>query len=182
MIPARFPVPLPVRVRIRTGVRDTERLPLDDSALGPALLEIVEHATEQGRGLPAPAALVLFPDQVQQADLRPLATSKGDVHRFVASMTAQDDVLAVGIAGTLKLKWRRDLEPMPTLAVFLEWPDGRWWSAMRPVPKRTLDPSMRARIRMAEEGWPKPRGLGGWWSRARFERLQIKLTRAQPVH
>lgn len=182
MIPARFPVPLPVRVRIRTGARDPERLPSDDDALGPALLRILERATEQGKGLPAPAALVFFADQVQQADVRPLAKSKGDVHRFVASMTAQDDVLAVGIAGTIKLRWRKDLEPMPSLAVFLEWPDGRWWSAMRPVPKRTLDPAMEARIRMAEEGWPKPRGLGGWWSRARFEGLKIKLTRAEPVH
>lgn len=168
------------------GPRSFTRFPVEEEAIGPSVLALVEEAA--AKGPPRPAVLGLGPEHVEQYDLLPLLRAKADVHRFVAAVAGQEGLEAVGLVGTLGVRFggRRN-KPQAALVVFFEWSDGRWWSAVRPLHERKLRDDWPALIRTAEEGHPRPGGLGGWWSRARFEGLRLQAANvaqggAQMVH
>ena len=56
---------------------------------------------------------------------------------------------------------------------FVEWPDSRWWWALRLLENRGFREDWPQVIRQAREGDPRPGGVGGWFSRGRRERLRL---------
>lgn len=173
MIPGAPRSSPPVRTRTRVGARDFLALPPQRYALGPAVYARVEAAAAQG--LPRPSALALSPLHIEQHELLPLVRGGADVRRFIAAVAGQEQIEVVGVVGGVFAR-SRDHAPRPTLVTFLEWPDGYWWMAARPMDQRRLDPARPAEIRHAGERWPRPGGLGGWWSLTRVEGLVLRRT------
>jgi hypothetical protein len=178
--------PFPIKMRIGGAERDPERYPLDDDALGRALLGRVEVVL--AKGIPRPTVLAFTADQVWWYDLGPAVKMKADIHRLIAAIAGQDEIDCVAVVGVLKVRVSRG-KHFPGAVAFLEWPDGRWWSSMQPlrsVGQRKLEPVPQAEVieRNAVDGWPRPGGLGGWWSRARREGLKLRVQRTgdQQVH
>ena len=173
------PTPFPIKMRIGGAARSAERYPAGDEPLGRALLARVETILEQGS--PRPTVLALSDDQVWWYDLVPAIEAKADVHRLVAAIAGQDEIGCVGVVGVLNVKVGRS-GGFPGAVVFLEWPDGRWWSVMLPLkrgPDGRVTRAARAEPieRSAVDGWPRPGGLGGWWSRSRVEQLKLRVQR-----
>jgi hypothetical protein len=172
-----------LRTRVSQATRDPELFPMDsDEALGQALLARVEGMVGQAK-LPRPALLLLGPDQITQVDLLPVQQAGANMHRFIAACTRVDlEVNVVALVGVLGLRLsRQSKQSVPAAMVFLERPDCSWWSAQRVLKDRQLSDELPVRLRCAEEGWPRPGGLGGWWSRGRYEGLQLKLHRDAPT-
>ena len=115
---------------------------------------------------------------VERYDLPGIVQSGGDVHAFTAAVAGQAGVEVVAIVGVLGVARGRDRERLPGLCVFVEWPDGRWWNALRIVRDASLHEEMPVMIRTADEGYPRPGGLGGWWSRSRFQGLSLRISRS----
>lgn len=162
----------PLRLRIREGPREP-RFPHADEALGASVHALLVETL--ARGVPPPALLVFRGDRVQLVELRPILAARRDVHRAIASFCALPGVEAIALVGVLSPRRRPgapgSFEPEPPrMAVsFVEWADGRWWFARRPV--GGADDT----ITRAVDGDPRPGGLGGWFQRARFEGLEILL-------
>ncbi|MED5373140.1 MAG: hypothetical protein VX899_19130 [Myxococcota bacterium] len=175
-------MPFTLRTRINAGPRDFTRFPSEGEPLGQSLLSLVSDRVQDGK-LPRPAALVLRPQEVLQIDLLPVQRSTADTHRFLAACTRlEPDVEAIALVGVLGLRLSpRAEKSVPALVVFVEWPDCRWWSAQRILREQQLVPELPARLRSAEEGWPRPGGLGGWWSRGRVEQLALNVRRNTPT-
>lgn len=170
----RVPQPWPTRTRTTFGPRDLRRFPVEPTELGPKLFAIVEEAAQ--RGLPRPVILGFSAETVEQHELLPIARAGGDVHRFVAAVAGQEGVQAVALAGAVMVRFARDpAQTRAAVMVFVEWPDGRWWSALRILQDRRLVDEHPAIVRSAWAGHPRPGGLGGWWSRARVEGLRLQL-------
>ncbi len=183
---SRGPTPFPIKMRIGGTPRSEERYPQEDEALGRALLGRLEDLLEKGP--PRPTVLALSQDQVWWYDLVPAIRFKADIHRLVAAIAGQEDIGCVGVVGVLNVRLAGG-RPFPGACVFLEWPDGRWWSVLQPLQKQPggqlvkhaqAEPIERAAV----DGWPRPGGLGGWWTRARVERLQLRVQRTgnEQVH
>jgi hypothetical protein len=172
---------LSVRTRISIGPRDPQRFPGEDDDLGRSLLALVEGAIEEQGKLPRPSLLAFRPEQVEQYDLRPVVKSDADVHRFISAVAGQPGIEAVSLLGVLGVRFGRAPMPTPAVVAFVEWPDCRWWSAVRPLEERALREDWPALLRSAVEGYPRPGGMGGWFSRARREQLQLRVgSSAQP--
>lgn len=172
---------LSIRTRVSIGPRDLERFPLEDDALGASLMAMVEGVITDKGALPRPAVLALRPEQIEQYDLKALLESEADIHRFVSAVAGQPGVDAVALLGVVGVRFGRARARTPAAVVFLEWPDCRWWSAVRPLEDRALRDDWPAIQRSAVEGYPRPGGMGAWFSRARRERLQLRMgTRSQP--
>ena len=167
-----------VRTRVAYGPRDPERLPFEDEALGAALYELVEKVVREQGKLPRPCILGLREELVERYDLPGVVQSGGDVHAFTSAVAGQSGVDAVAIAGVLGVRLGGARERVPALVTFVEWPDGRWWSALRVVRDRRLAEDLPVLVRRADEGYPRPGGMGGWWSRSRFQGLSLSLSRS----
>ncbi len=175
----RSPTPFPIKMRIGGAQRDEARYPRDDQALGRALLARVEDVL--ARGIPRPTVLAFTDDQVWWYDLGPAVKMKADIHRLIAAIAGQDGIDCVAVVGVLNVRVSKR-HHFPGAVAFLEWPDGRWWSSMhplRPLPDKKLEPVPQAEVieRSAVDGWPRPGGLGGWWTRARVEGLKLRVQR-----
>ncbi len=173
-------------MRVGSSLRDPDRYPYDDEPLGRSLLARAMELLE--RGTPRPTVLAFSEDQLWWYDLVPAIKMGADVGRLIAAVAGQDDVDCVGVVGVLNVRIG-PTEPFPACVVFLEWPDGRWWSVMQPLRKRgdgRLEPRPGGEPmeRAAVEGWPRPGGLGGWWTRHRVEglKLRVKRTDDQQIH
>ncbi|MCB9743948.1 MAG: hypothetical protein H6741_35510 [Alphaproteobacteria bacterium] len=173
MIPLRYPQPFALRTRASIGPRDPEALPEAPEALGGSLMSRVEAAVE--RGLPRPVALGISPTHVEQFDLVPLLKAQADLHRFVSAVAGQEGMEVVALLGTFGVRFGRVREPRCSVICFLEWPDGAWWSALRPLDDKALREDWPAVVRSAWEGYARPGGLGGWWARSRREQLKLRL-------
>ena len=133
------------------------------------------------RGVPPPSVLVLRPEQVEIIDLRPILQANLSVHRFIAAAAGQPGVEAIALLAVLELEELG--HPLGRGgSAFVEWPDNRWWHgyhllgrSMRPVE------DMPVVVRRAKDGQPRPRGFGGWFSRARFQKLSLRLDRVAPA-
>ncbi len=145
----------------------------DDDALGQELWSELDRQLH--RGVPRPAVLTLFPEVVQVVDVSPLLNVVPDHHRAVSSFASQDGAEALALAGVLVRRRAGTLLGRDAV-VFIEWPDGRWWWCRRPLgvpgtPVVDADDTVERAI----DGAAKPMGLGGWFGRARFEQMRIKL-------
>ncbi|MEE2752155.1 MAG: hypothetical protein VX519_12055 [Myxococcota bacterium] len=163
--------PFPVKLQVRAGARDLERLPLGREALVQTLFTQLESAI--AKGMPRPTCLALGPESVLQYDLQPLVREGSDLHRFVASVAGGDDVETVGIVGVLQS--RRGKVPGAFAVVFVGESDGRWWHAWKPVFQGQETLLGAQRYASAELGDPRPPGLGGWWARSRSQDLRLRV-------
>jgi len=112
---------------------------------------------------------------VEHYDLLPVIRDGHDVHGFVSAIAGQPGMDLVGLAGVLGVRMGRMPKPSPALVVFLEWGDGRWWNALRLLDGREMREDWPSRVRRAEDGWPRPNGLGGWWTRSRVQNLRLRV-------
>lgn len=176
MIP---PLP-PQTLRLRVGVqpRDPERFPDDDERLGEELSGRLATALE--RGVPPPVLVVLRADRVEIVDLRPVLEAPVPVDMFLAAAAGQEGVEAVGLLAVMERRAGDRVSERLAVA-FLEWPDNRWWHAWCTLPAAPgTTPVPALSHSRALEGSPRPRGLGGWFSRARFHRLRLQVRPMAP--
>lgn len=163
-----------LKLRIAWAPRD-ERFPREDEALGQALHRLLTERLDVGH--PRPTVFVMREESVQIVDMGPILGTP-DPHRWVAALAGQEEVQAVAVVAPLvKRRGRQVLERWAS--VYVEWPDGRWWWARRPLDGdgRPLS-GLEADIQRAVDGATKPLGLGAWFARARFQSLRLK---SEPV-
>lgn len=166
-----------IRVRVTIARRDPEFAAADDEGFGRGLLERVLKASPQG---PMPPAVLLLGEDVRIVYVAPLLAAAKDRHRVLASLAGQPGVEAIAVLGRFTQR-QKGMEPRPIAGVFVEWQDGRWWASWRPVePSGRLIPTDEDEVLRAVDGRPRPGGLGGWFSRARFEGLRAELTPISP--
>jgi hypothetical protein len=105
----------------------------------------------------------------------PILAASPDQHRAIAAFASQAGARALAIAGVLGRRNRGALVGRDAV-VFVEWPDGRWWWCRRAlgVPGAPAVDAIDT-VERAVEGAAKPGGLGGWFGRARFEQLRVRL-------
>mgnify|MGYP001393860626 CR=1 FL=1 len=163
------------KVRIHSGARDLERFPVGDDALAEQLTDRVFEALKKGH--PRPALLALFADRVMQYDLPALIAPEGSLASpMIAAVAGQSGVECLALVGTLRMRRKTKTEGVQALTVFIEWPDSRWAMSWRTVDKARAPLMDQASFRCAVDGWPRPAGLGGWFSRARRQGLRLRLT------
>ena len=171
------------RLRMARGPRDLARFPraplragegdgaAADDALGEGVFAAVLDALR--RGLPRPALLAFFAEEVEQVDIAPLA-SADPAHRermLAALAGGRPGVEAVALVGVLQVRSGR--AGGRAAVAFVEWPDNRWWTAWRFIDEARRPLGEAAVVRRAVDGWPRPNGVGGWFARARREQLRL---------
>ncbi len=163
------------QLRVQVGPRDPERFPRSsDDALGEQLFAMA--AGVLARGLPRPAMIVMRSEQVDRLDVVPLLKAE-PVHRvrMLAAIAGQDGVECAALIGALRIRIGPMKQPAQALVCFVEWPDNRWWTCWQLVGSdRTLVGSGPV-VRKAVDGWPRPGGVGGWFSLARRAGLKLKM-------
>jgi hypothetical protein len=164
-------------LRVRVMERDYEVFPSDDDRLGESLWSMLSERI--GRPIP-PVLFVFRADQVDVVELMPILQEGLSLHRFTSAAAGQADVQAVALLGTPTLL--RDDKPLGRVASsFIEWTDNRWWQATLPLDDQFMPlREMPREVRRAVDGFPKPNGVGAWFSTARFFRLKLGLRRAEP--
>jgi hypothetical protein len=168
--------------RFQLQVRTVQRATLPgDGDVASWLTVQLARAVEDGRLGPV-AGVVVRERVVDLVDLAPVR-SDGRVPWLLAGLTttATDGgaVEAVGLWGRMERR-RPGGPPEAMAAVFLEWSDCRWWFWSARMQEHGLDEDSIAE-RSALEGDPMPDGLGRWWTRARRERMSVRLQPPQPV-
>lgn len=166
-----------LRLRVRTSARDPKLLPSEgDDALGEAMFDhLVSTATRKGP--PRPAVIALTHDQIEQFDA--VAVQKHDEparSRLMATIAGRPDLECGAIAGTMQLTRGRATRQR-VLMVFIEWPDNRWWTAWQLLDEDGKPVEGEPVVRRAVDGWPRPRGIGGWFARCRREHLHLQMKR-----
>lgn len=132
---------------------------------------------------PLPPAVFLFrPNDVQIVYAAPLLGAARDPHRVLASLAGQRGVEAMAVLGRFTQR-QRGAESRLLAGAFVEWSDGRWWASWRPIDNAgRLIPTDEDEVLRAVDGQARPGGLGGWFTRARFEGIQAELTPNTPAH
>lgn len=171
-----------IRLRAYQGVRDIERFPREDSALGEAVFGLVKQSLS--RGTPRPALFVFFENQVDRFDLAPLMRQpRVSRDRMIAAMAGQTGVECVALLGVLRLRRSASGEHGRAAVTFIEWPDNRWWTSWMPIDSSGVPSQPELEARTAVEGFPRPGGVGGWFSLARRSGIQLHLAgQAGTVH
>lgn len=165
-----------IRLHIQTLAR-TSFYPRDEEALGLRLSSLLQERLKPGNRPPRPSLFLIFEDLVQVVDLAPLLKSGVNSHRAIAAFSSLEGLESMALVAVLDR--RAPGEPLTRVAgAFLERPDGRWWMSVHPLQS---DGALQgeATIFRASEGASKPRGLGGWFSLARFFELRVRLEPAQ---
>ena len=161
-----------LKVRISVAPRAAD-FPAEDDALGEALMARVLAA--EGKGFP-PALVVVRSEVVWTLDLRPFLKAGLPIGVVIASLAGMADVEAVAFLGGVTRRVAGEGEAERLAGVFVEWPDGRWWGCFQPVTAEARWVATDSReVLRARDGLARPRGLGGWFSRARFEGLRAQF-------
>lgn len=170
-------------LQLRTLPRDPFFPTGDDEALGESMW--AELTRRLGGGPVRPTAILLGEEAGWVVDLQPLLAPPPVLHRRLAALAGLPGSDALAVLGVL---WRRARGRAPEryAVVFVEWSDGRWWLAQHRIvdaptddgaPGRVfgLDLAGERQVLRAVRGDARPGGLGGWFSRARFEGLRAVL-------
>ena len=173
------------RLRVHVGLREYDRFPKDDDAIGMRLFGMLTDAME--RGNPKPAMLALTSARVEQFDLAPLMNVKPRQREMLLSAIAgRPDMECVAVVGVLRRSTRqrganasKPVGPR-VAAVLIEWADNRWWMAWQTINEKGELLGEEPEIRRAVEGWPRPGGIGGWFARARRMGLRLKMETSIP--
>jgi hypothetical protein len=163
-----------LRLRIHTQAR-TAFYPDEEDALGQRLMSLLQERLrpiEGARRLPRPSLVLVFPDVVRVVDVLPLLRMGRQAHRAIAAFASLEGLEAMALVGVLDR--RRHGGPVERVAgTFLEWPDGRWWFSVQNLDATGNLADKPEVLHVMRH--PKPRGLGSWFSRARFEELKVQL-------
>ncbi len=164
-----------IRLRVRTFPR-VPIFPLEDDALGERLWsDLIERLA---RSPVRPAAIMLRGEVAHVVDLAPLTEEPRLAHQRVAGLCAVEGVEALALVGPL-FRRRRGGAAERFAVVFVEWTDGRWWFGQRRLTDAgSIFPGSEDEIQRAVDGAPRPGGLGGWFSRARFENMKTSFESA----
>jgi hypothetical protein len=167
-------------LRVRKSTRNLELLPKEDNALGESIMGRLGEIS-RSKGLPRSALVALFPDEVEQFDLATVRKAP-EPHRtrLTASILGRPELECGVLAGTMMVN-RRGQPPIRGLVVYIEWPDNRWWTSWQPLSDGHMPTSSDPVVRRAIDGWPMPRGVGGWFSRVRREGLNLRVHQPTPV-
>lgn len=167
------------RLQVRTGPR-FPRFPEDDEAFGEALWALV--AARLDTGVPRPFAVMTRAEVAHVVDLAPLLAEPRRAHRMVAGLTAVEGVDALAVLGGFFRRKRGG--PVDRFALaFIEWPDGRWWLCQQRLDRDGRKvPEFEVEVQRATDGLPRPGGLGGWFSRARFEEIHTSFESTELVN
>ncbi len=161
-------------MRAYQSPRDLERFPREDGALGEAIFRLLRSALD--KGLPRPAMFVFFADQVDRFELAPVMhQSRAARDRMLGAIAGQREVECVALLGILQIKRPREGIHVRGAVVFVEWPDNRWWTAWLPLDGAGKPARDEAEVRSAVEGFPRPGGVGGWFSLARRTGLRLHM-------
>ncbi|MDP2312738.1 MAG: hypothetical protein Q8P41_07520 [Pseudomonadota bacterium] len=167
-----------IRVRVTLARREPDFAATEDDAFGRGLLDRVLRAL--GRGPMPPAVFLFRRDDVQIVYVAPLLAAAKDPHRVLASLAGQPGVEAIAVLGRFTQR-QKGAQPRKLAGTFVEWTDGRWWASWRPVDDNgRLIPTDEDEVLRAVDGQPRPGGLGGWFTRARFEGIRAELTPTTP--
>lgn len=165
-----------IRMRAFQSPRDLGRFPREDAALGAAVFGLVESALE--KGLPRPALFVFFDGQVDRFELAPLMRQPPKARdRMIAAIAGQREVECVALLGVLQIKRPGPLPTGRSAVAFIEWPDNRWWTTWLPLGSDGVPVREAIEVRSAIEGFPRPGGVGGWFSLARRTGLRLHVAR-----
>ncbi len=166
-------------LRVRKGDRDLDLLPHDDEALGRSMLTRITDLARK-KGPPRPALVALHPDRVEQFDLASIRQAP-EPHRtrLTASILGRPELECGILVGTMLVQ-QPGRGRGRGLVVFIEWPDNRWWTAWHPLDADDKPISVDPVVRRAVDGWPLPRGVGGWFSRVRREGLKLRVHAPTP--
>ena len=169
-------------MRAYQSPRDMERFPREDEALGRAVHRVVEEALE--KGVPRPTLFVFFSGQLDRFDLVPLMKQpRATRDRMIAAIAGQREVECVALIGVLQVTRAGRTSIGKGAVAYLEWPDNRWWTAWMPLDAEGKPARDRVEERSAVEGYPRPGGVGGWFSLARRAGLRLHMnTKDSTVH
>ena len=158
-----------IQLRVRTLPRQPI-FPTEDDALGERLWSTLNERLDKGPS--RPSAVMLRGDVVHVVDLAPLTAEPRLAHQRVSGLCAVEGVEALALVGPLFRRRRQG--PVERYAVvFVEWADGRWWFTQRRLTEAGgVFPGSEAETWRAVEGASRPGGLGGWFTRARFENMK----------
>jgi hypothetical protein len=158
------------------GPRDPALYPADDALLGFSLFSQVEAALVRGR--PAPAVFLLSASSVDRFSLRPLAGRTARARsRMLAAMASMEGVECMAMLGAFRFRGRGPLDGKWVASAFIEWPDNRWWTAWQPIGPEGALVGDSPQCRCADDGSPRPRGMGGWFSLARRSGVKLRVQR-----
>lgn len=166
------------KLRAYVAPRDRDRFPEADESLGRALISTVHQALE--KGTPRPGFFAFRGDEMDRFDLGPLMRAprrRRDL--FLAAIAGRSDIECVALLGVLRVGGSGARPKARSAVVYLEWPNNRWWTAWTPLGAEKNELT----IRSAMDGWPRPGGVGGWFSlhRRTGVRLRVHPTSGQ-VH
>jgi hypothetical protein len=135
------------------------------------------------RGGAPPVAVAVRDAVVDLVQLRGVP----QVPRFLAALTRSTRgeagaPSAVGLMGTLPTATRDGAQGPWLAAVFLEWPDCRWWywRALLDADRKEIVPGTATWSR-AVDGDRMPARLGRWWTIGRRARLGLVFRVDEPV-
>lgn len=157
-------------VTVQTISPDEPWGPSDD-ALGNYLVGLVAAAVDDGGG--APAIVAGWRTELQILPILPIIEAGWKPDHFLASLsrTVHPHLGLPEVVGTIgRLRFRNtEEEPWLTMAaVFLEWPDGRWWRWRQLLDTDSQRIAETAIWDCAADGLPRPDHLGGWWRLGRL--------------
>ena len=164
----------PFQLRVSVGPRDLERFPEEDEALGESLFGMLSGALD--RGLPRPTMLVFRPDQIDRFDVVPVLKSPQPHRtRMMAAIAGQSEASCSAMVGVFKVKFGPMREPRRAIICFVEWPDCRWWTCWQMLDDDRKPVGDGPEVRRAVDGWPRPGGVGGWFSMVRRTGVKLRL-------
>ena len=165
-------------MRAFQSARNLEQFPRDDEGLGKSVFKLVEAAL--AKGMPRPALFVFYSGQVDRFDLEPLMRQPRQVRdRMIAAIAGQSEVECVALVGVLQINRRKGQQGVRGAVTFIEWPDNRWWTCWLPL-DASGSPVPQAQVeRSAVDGFPRPGGVGGWFSLARRTGIRLHVSGRQ---
>ena len=171
----------PFQLRIHVGPRDKDRFPEADDALGESLFAMA--AGVLSRGLPRPSVLVFRPEQIDRFDVVPvIKAQQPHRQRMLAAIAGQKDVSCSALVGVFRVRFGRMKEPQRAIICFVEWPDNRWWTCWQLLDDSRQLVGEAPIVRRAVDGWPRPNGIGGWFSMVRRTGLRLRMQPSEAVH
>jgi len=168
----------PSRLKLKgsVGPRDPAAYPGGDFELGSALFAQVSAALQRGR--PAPSVFLIMEDTVERFSMRPLAgRSRPSRQRILAGLAGIEGVECVVMLGAFKFSGKGPLNGAWVASVFIEWPDNRWWTAWQPLGPQGALVGDAPQVRCAEDGSPRPGGMGGWFALSRRTGVKLRVQR-----
>jgi hypothetical protein len=154
-----------------------------DDALGELLVDLVARAVDAGGGVPA--AIAVWPQEIQIIPLIPLIEGGWTPARFLASLSRTahphlQEPYAVGVIGRLRFRSAPDSPWVGIATVFVEWPDGRWWRWRQLLDADGARVAETAIWDRAVDGLPRPDHLGGYWRMGRLGQPPLQVASDDP--